>query len=593
MIVLRWITTVFSTLLLLLLRVDFTSNVPIPSTPLLDKSYWYEEARLAMKLRLGDHRDTRRERAKNVVLLVADGAGLPTFTATRIFKGQRQGKQGENTELAWDKFPAVALVKTYNLDAQIGESSACATALMCGVKANFETVGLDAGGKFENCFSTTPSKVDSLINWAQQEGKSTGIVTNTRITHATPAALYAHSASRYWEDDAKIPPASRKSCKDIARQLVEDEPGRNINVVLGGGRRHWLPKVATDPQSTKDEGRRLDGRNLMEDWLRDRKRRGIPAEYVWNKTQLDNVSPLHTDHLLGLFAYSHMNFEADRDKGPDGDPSLTDMTLKAVSILSRNPRGFFLFIESGRIDHAHHYNNAYRALDETLQLETALLAVMSLVNQTETLFVVTSDHSHVMTLGGLSTSRGNPILGVDSKVSDVDGLPYTTLLYGNGPGHQSPRILPSNATVGDPNIVQSAAVPRRWATHGGEDVPLFAKGPLAAALFSGTLDQSYIPHAVAFAACLGHHRRRCQAPASPPGHAPNQTATTVSYSQPIQACAPPDPSSASEPGHSKAGAAKVLASSELSENHASIHQTLIKNITLYLLILTYLHNAIT
>ncbi|CAH0396066.1 unnamed protein product [Bemisia tabaci] len=129
----------------------------------------------------------------------------------------------------------------------------------------------------------------------------------------------------------------------------------NTVVVLGGGRRHWLPKVATDPQSTKDEGRRLDGRNLMEDWLRDRKRRGIPAEYVWNKTQLDNVSPLHTDHLL--------------------------------------------------------------ALDETLQLETALLAVMSLVNQTETLFVVTSDHSHVMTLGGLSTSRGNPILGVRTSRS--------------------------------------------------------------------------------------------------------------------------------------------------------------------------------
>lgn len=61
-------------------------------------------------------------------------------------------------------------------------------------------------------------------------GKSTGIVTNTRITHATPAALYGHSPSRYWEDDSKVPAASRKSCKDLARQLIENDPGRNINV---------------------------------------------------------------------------------------------------------------------------------------------------------------------------------------------------------------------------------------------------------------------------------------------------------------------------------------------------------------------------
>ncbi|KAL1141020.1 hypothetical protein AAG570_000946 [Ranatra chinensis] len=121
-------------------------------------------------------------------------------------------------------------MQTYNLDAQIGESSACATALLCGVKANFETVGLDINGKFNNCPSSFNARVESLVDWAQQQGKATGLVTNTRVTHATPAAAYAHSASRYWEDDGKIPPPARRSCKDIARQLVEDSPGRNINV---------------------------------------------------------------------------------------------------------------------------------------------------------------------------------------------------------------------------------------------------------------------------------------------------------------------------------------------------------------------------
>nr|CAD7437449.1 unnamed protein product [Timema bartmani] len=116
-------------------------------------------------------------------------------------------------------------------------------------------------------------------------------------------------------------------------------------------------------------------------------------------------------YRTGLFAYSHMEFEADRNPGPEGDPSLAEMTRTALHVMLKNPRGFFLFIEGGRIDHAHHYNNAYRALDETLALEAALLAALSMINPAETLVVLTADHSHVMTLGGLATPRGNPILG--------------------------------------------------------------------------------------------------------------------------------------------------------------------------------------
>nr|CAD7261753.1 unnamed protein product [Timema shepardi] len=395
-----------------------------------ERDFWYEEARAALRRRLY-HYEGPRPHAKNVILLIGDGMGVATVTAARILRGQRLGGAGEDHQLAWDRFPALALARTYNADAQIGESSACATALLCGVKANFETVGLDARGRFENCFSSFTSRVSSLIDWAQQEGKATGVVTTTRITHATPAALYAHSPSRYWEDDSKMPPQARKSCKDITRQLVEDDPGRNINVILGGGRRHWLPKVARDPEQTNEEGRRLDGRNLIDDWLRDKKRRGVKAEYVWNKGQLEHVNTRTVDQLLGLFAYSHMEFEADRNPGPEGDPSLAEMTRTALHVMLKNPRGFFLFIEAftfgsivditvfvifpnfpsgGRIDHAHHYNNAYRALDETLALEAALLAALSMINPAETLVVLTADHSHVMTLGGLATPRGNPIL---------------------------------------------------------------------------------------------------------------------------------------------------------------------------------------
>ncbi|XP_066581902.1 alkaline phosphatase-like [Prorops nasuta] len=470
--------------------------------------------------------------ARNIVLFVGDGMGMTTLTAARILSGQRHGKTGEEAQLAWDEFPAVALARTYNMDAQVGESSACATALLCGVKANYETVGLDSSARFENCNSSLNAHVPSLITWAQKQGKMTGLVTTTRVTHATPAALYAHTPSRYWEDDGKVPPGMRQKCKDIAKQLIHDEPGRNINVILGGGRRHFVSKVTTDPEETHKEGRRLDGRNLIEEWMRNHRSRNLAAKYVTNKTQFENVDPSKINHLLGLFAYSHMDFDVDRNTNGTGDPSLAEMAVKALRILAKNPKGFFLFVEGGRIDHAHHYNNAYRALDETLALEEAVRSVMAEVDLSETLLVVTADHSHVLTLGGLSTRRGNPILGSDTKPSDVDGQPYTTLLYSNGPGYKFPRSIIREAGK---DSMQSAGVPRAWATHGGEDVAVFAIGPLATVLFSGSVDQSYIPHAIAYASCLGHHASRCSrdaassndtisAPISCPSAEPNSAA---------------------------------------------------------------------
>lgn len=107
------------------------------------------------------------------------------------------------------------------------------------------------------------------------------------------------------------------------------------------------------------------------------------------------------------------------------------------------------------------------------------------------------------------------VSGVDVKPSDVDGLPYSTLLYGNGPGHSSEhRLVPMvNATDAEMhNRLHGAAVPRQWATHGGEDVPVYAAGPpgITQALFSGTFDQSYVPHAIAYVACLAEYAKRCR-----------------------------------------------------------------------------------
>ncbi|GBP57167.1 Alkaline phosphatase, tissue-nonspecific isozyme [Eumeta japonica] len=214
----------------------------------------------------------------------------------------------------------------------------------------------------------------------------------------------------------------------------------------------------------------------------------------------------------------------------------------------------------GRIDHAHHYNNPYRALDETLELETALLAALERVNPTETLIVVTADHGHVMTFGGQATPRGHPVLGADTVPSDIDGLRYTTILYGSGPGHAEPRAVPANASgAAGADAVHAAAAPRQWATHGGEDVPVYALGPMATILFAGVVEQSYIPHAIAYAACLAHQGRRCQVKA-------NSTQAQAK----IPSCVAPEVSSVSvgedaAAGEAAGGRRVVVASSVMSD----------------------------
>lgn len=196
------------------------------------------------------------------------------------------------------------------------------------------------------------------------------------MTHATPSALYAHVSSRYWEDDSKVPVQHRQLCKDIARQLLESRPGRNIDVILGGGKRSFVPVYDDFDRShnqSKHSGRRLDGRNLIHEWLRYNNKNSNTAKYISNRHELMALDE-KTEKLLGLFSNSHLSFRC--DKSPKNElneqPTLSEMTNAAINVLSRDSKGFILVVESGRIDHAHHHNNAYRALDETLVLEEAV-----------------------------------------------------------------------------------------------------------------------------------------------------------------------------------------------------------------------------
>lgn len=219
---------------------------------------------------------------------------------------------------------------------------------MCGVKANEGTVGVSANVTQKDCDAMLYKKnqVSSISKWAQDAGKATGIITTTRITHASPCANYAHIADRDWESDTDVLKDSLNStkCHDVAYQLIHQEPGKNFKVLLGGGRGKFLPKELKDEEN--DYGDRSDGRNLIQDWKNDRSRKG-KAEYVWNKRQLEAIDPAKTEYLLGLFENDHCKYHLDvlEEHSENEEPSLSDMVSKAIDVLSKDANGFFLFVE--------------------------------------------------------------------------------------------------------------------------------------------------------------------------------------------------------------------------------------------------------
>lgn len=421
-------------------------------------------------------------RARNVILFIGDGMGVSTVTAGRIYDGQSRGGTGEENLLAFEHFPQLALVKTYNTNQQVPDSAGTASAINTGVKTRAGVIGVGPESLRGDCAGALAHRLPTLAETLAGRGKAIGIVSTARITHATPAAVFAHVPERGWEYDAAIPDAERaKGCQDIARQLV-DFP---FTLAMGGGRAHFFGK--------NGGGARRDGAaDLPAEWAA---RTG--GVYVQGRAEME--AALADDRpVLGLFTDSHMTYTLDR--APDSaEPTLAEMTQAAIARLARHPGGYFLMIEGGRIDHGHHDGKAAYALREVQELSKAVAVARASVDLSDTLVLVTADHSHVFTLGGYAT-RGNPILGLvtgndargvanDQPSLASDGQPYTTLGYRNGPGAvtTSPRPAPS----ADPMTRQQALVPLGAETHGGEDVPLYAIGA-GSAQVRGVIEQNRI-----------------------------------------------------------------------------------------------------
>ena len=474
---------------------------------------WFEEGRQTVAENQRQLNSAPTGMAQNIILFVGDGMGISTVTAARIFEGQLRGDTGEENILSFEEFPNLALSKTYNTNAQVADSAGTMTAMTTGIKTKAGLISVNQNVIRGDCDSQEGNDLLTFLERAEMRGLSTGVVTTARLTHATPAANYAHIMERNFEDDADAVQLSfAGDCVDIARQLIEfakwNPASNGLEVALGGGRASFIPQSMTDPESGQP-GNRLDGRDLTEEW----QTRAPGSHYVWNRKQFEAIVASETEHLLGLFDPSHMQYELDRSGDIGGEPSLSDMTAKAIDILSRNSRGYFLQVESGRIDHAHHATSPIRALTDTIEFSNAVRTALKKVDINETLIIVTADHSHVFTIAGYP-KRGNPILGksvgVDSAGQPMeelalaaDGLPYTTLSYANGEpasfGGQSLSLTEyrrSNLTdidTLDESFRPQVTVPLFSETHGGEDVAIYAIGP-GSDLVRGVMEQNVIFH---------------------------------------------------------------------------------------------------
>ncbi|XP_067616441.1 alkaline phosphatase 4 isoform X2 [Eurosta solidaginis] len=483
-----------------------------------DAAFWHNIAmtQLEKTLKLAQKTHEVPQKAKNIIIFIGDGMGLTTITAGRIYKGQYlKHNSGEEEMLAFDEFPYTGLAKTYNVDKQVPDSAGTATALFCGIKTDYGAIGMDITRSKTN---PTQGRLKSIMDWAQTEGKRTGIVTTTRITHATPASTYAHIYHRDWECDTKVPAESIGKHVDIARQLVENAPGNKFNVILGGGLSPMGATRTNEPNTVRFGGdneevcSRGDGRKLVQEWLK--LGNNESRVFVQSQDQLKEVHLEETDYLMGLFRNNHITYSIARQ---EGEPSLREMTEAAIRVLERgdDSKGYVLMVEGGRIDQAHHQNYARAAMREVLEFDMAVQAAWDMTDDEETLIIVTADHSHAVTLNGYP-SRGADILGFANKTKVP--LFYETISYANGPGYYDHLANGSVGAVGaevwlplekfsaqqrlSPTYRHRATLPLEDETHGGEDVIVFANGP-GANLIRGVFEQNYLAYVMSYTGCMG------------------------------------------------------------------------------------------
>jgi alkaline phosphatase len=425
-----------------------------------------------------------QNQAKNIIFFLGDGMGPTTITAARIYKYREEGL------LNFERLERTARIKTYSADAMVTDSAPSMGAYMTGVKINNDVISLkdarplapgkDANGNpsVDRCGDNNGSAPMTMLELAKAAGRAVGAITSTELTHATPASTFSHVCNR-------------NTVYTIAQQIVPGGAGYNprlkdgVDVLMGGGRPHFTPfDAGANPKG------RADGRDL----LAELKAHG----YFVAATRADMMSALPNRKFVGIYADSHLDYATVRKPT---QPTLAEMAQKSIELLSKNPQGFFLMVEGGKIDHALHDSNAKNALEEVVDFDNAVQATLERMRQIDpglehTLIVVTADHDHTMVMNGYP-KRGNPILGIVRDVAtgepalDADGKTYTTLVYGGGPNRLDKRADVDDARAMAADYHQETGVRLSGEGHGGGDVKLYAVGA-GSAPFKGTMENTRV-----------------------------------------------------------------------------------------------------
>ena len=308
------------------------------------------------------------KRPKNVIVMIVDGTGSEQYTLTRWYKG---------APLSFDGI-LVGAVKTWIADSVVADSAPTATAYATGFRTSdkFISVGPKKGTlplMPEPSAEMQYRPLATVLEGARLKGMATGIVATSRVTHATPAAYIAHVPNR-----------------DMENEIMEQAVYQNIDVVFGGGRRHLLPAA--------EKGRRTDGENLLPVLA------SMGYQVVGTREEMMKIKK---GKVFGMFAASHMQAEIDRTEFAPAEPTLEEMTAKAIELLSLSPKGFFLMVEASQVDWACHANDPAHLLSDMTQHDRAVKVALDFAKKDgKTLVLALSDHdTGGMRIGNYATSK--------------------------------------------------------------------------------------------------------------------------------------------------------------------------------------------
>jgi alkaline phosphatase len=348
------------------------------------------------------------QKPRQIILFVSDALSTRTLTAARLYAG------GSEYRLEMEeRLPHTALLRNQSEDFAVPDTAAAATALATGRRCRHRAVSSTGTGQ----------AMETILERAHKEGRAVGLVTNAQICAPSAAAFYAHTPRP-------------QEAEGIATQLHEREW---MKVVLGGGRGDFQPE--------SEGGRRKDDRNLIADW----KAKGV--EVVGSKAELESATGGEAGRVVGLFSNGPLAFANQIESGSQ-QPSLADMTRRAIELLRSHRRGYVLVVDAALFTSACEANQGERALREVLALDEAVAAALREAGDKALVLAVGRHGTGGLTMSGypLRHQKRAEFLGLDPA-----GYPYLSWATGpNGPqgGTAGPRNEP--AAVAQPSALNTA-----------------------------------------------------------------------------------------------------------------------------------------